>query len=56
MPAELAGDAAYHAPGAAREKFRWGQAGLMSSAYRLAHLSLPKIVLLPSLVAVFFLV
>ena len=48
--------AAYHASGASREIFRWVQAGLKSSAYRLAHLTLPKIVLLPGLATVFFLV
>lgn len=55
MRAGPAQNAAYHASGTARGMFRWVQAGLKSSAYRLAHLSLPRMVLLPSLAAVFFL-
>ena len=55
MRAESAQDAAYHAFGPTRGMIWWVQAGLKSSAYRLAHLSLPKSVLLPALAAVFFL-
>ena len=55
MRANPAQDAAYHASGATRGMNWWVQAGLKSSAYRLAHLSLPKFVMLPVLAAVFFL-
>ena len=47
---------AYRAFGAAHGQFRWPQAGLKSSAYRLAHLSLPKSVAISLLAAVFFIV
>jgi len=56
MRAEPALDAAYHASVTPRGKIRWVQAGLKSSAYRLAHLSLPKFIILPMLAFTFFLV
>ena len=55
MRAQITRDAAYQVSGSGHEVFRWLQAGLKSSAYRLAHLSLPRIILLPGLAAVFFL-
>jgi hypothetical protein len=55
MRARIARGAAYQASGSGHEVFWWLQAGLKSSAYRLAHLSLPRIILLPGLAAVFFL-
>jgi len=55
MRAKSSPDAAYHASGMAHEVFRWLQAGLKSSAYRLAHLYLPKAVIMPGLVTLFFL-
>lgn len=55
MRARIARGAAYQVFGSGHEMFRWLQAGLKSSAYRLAHLSLPKAVVLPGLAMVFFL-
>lgn len=55
MRARISQGAAYQVSGAGHEVFRWLQAGLKSSAYRLAHLYLPKAVLLPGLASVFFL-
>ncbi|AEQ51542.1 hypothetical protein [Pelagibacterium halotolerans] len=55
MRAPIARGDAYQVSGAGHEVFRWLQAGLKSSAYRLAHLCLPKSVLLPGMAMVFFL-
>ncbi|SDG66157.1 hypothetical protein SAMN04487974_105171 [Pelagibacterium luteolum] len=46
--------AAYRRAQNSHEPIRWVQAGLKSSAYRLAHLSVPRMFVLPLLSLVFF--